>query len=132
MLPERIFHRARHVVTENERTLRAVECLQRGDCDELGALMYASHESLRDDFNVSCAELDEVVKAARRLGREGGVYGCRMTGGGFGGCCIALVQTDRADEVTSAVRERYHTATGIEPTIFATQPADGAGMVMQP
>ncbi|MEO8353746.1 MAG: galactokinase [Chthoniobacteraceae bacterium] len=131
-LPDQIYRRARHVVTENERTLKAVEALRRGDCDELGALMFASHDSLRDDFNVSCDELDEVVKAARELGREGGIYGCRMTGGGFGGCCIALVRTDRADGIAPAVRDRYHAATGIEPAIFATQPADGAAMVMQP
>ena len=89
---ERLFRRARHVTTENERTLAAVDALQRGAWEELGALMYASHASLRDDFEVSCAELDAVVEAARELGVERGVYGCRMTGGGFGGCCVALVQ----------------------------------------
>jgi galactokinase len=120
------------VTTENARTLTAVDALQRGAWEELGALMYASHASLRDDFDVSCAELDAVVEAARALGMERGVFGCRMTGGGFGGCCVALVKTERADEVANEVRARYQAATGIEPTIFATQPGDGPAVLLKP
>ena len=132
LLPERLFRRARHVVTENARTLAAVDALRAGEWRQLGELMYASHASLRDDYDVSCAELDAVVAAARGLGPERGVFGCRMTGGGFGGCCIALVQAARAAEVEAALRAGYRAATGIEPTIFATQPADGPAVLLQP
>lgn len=132
LLPERLFRRARHVVTENVRTLAAVDALRAGEWRQLGELMYASHASLRDDYDVSCAELDAVVAAARGLGPERGVFGCRMTGGGFGGCCIALVQAARAEEVEAALRASYRAATGIEPTIFATQPADGPAVLLQP
>ncbi|MCE9610629.1 MAG: galactokinase [Chthoniobacter sp.] len=132
LLPERIFRRARHVTTENVRTLAAVEALRAGEWRQLGVLMGASHDSLRDDFNVSCAELDAIVAAARELGPERGVFGCRMTGGGFGGCCIALVQAARVREVEDALRASYLAATGIEPVIFATQPADGPAVLLQP
>jgi galactokinase len=131
-LHERLFRRARHVTTENERTLAAVDALQHGAWKELGALMYASHASLRDDFDVSCAELDRVVEIAHARGLEGGVYGCRMTGGGFGGCCVALVQSTRAREVTDEIGIRYRVATGIAPTIFATQPGDGPAVLLKP
>ena len=123
-LPEVLFRRARHITTENERTLMAVDALRRGAWSELGQLMYASHTSLRDDFNVSCRELDIVVDEARAL-EEKGVFGCRMTGGGFGGCCIALVDSHRASEIGEAISSGYRKATGIEPLIFETQPADG-------
>jgi hypothetical protein len=97
-LPEVLFRRARHITTENQRTLMAVDALRRGAWTELGQLMYGSHLSLRDDFNVSCRELDIVVDEARAP--EGkGVFGCRMTGGGFGGCCIALVDSAHATEI---------------------------------
>ena len=132
LLPEQLLRRARHVVTENVRTLAAVDALRAGEWQQLGELMYASHASLRDDYDVSCAELDAVVAAARGLGLERGIFGCRMTGGGFGGCCIALVQAARAAEVEAALRASYRTATGIEPTIFATQPADGPAVLLQP
>lgn len=132
LFPERLFRRARHVVTENARTLAAVDALRAGEWQQLGELMYASHASLRDDYDVSCAELDAVVAAARGLGPERGVFGCRMTGGGFGGCCIALVLAARAAEVEAALRASYHAVTGIEPTIFATQPADGPAVLLQP
>jgi galactokinase len=131
-LPERLFRRARHVTTENDRTLDAVEALRRGAWERLGGMMYASHASLRDDFDVSCSELDAVVSAARGLGLGRGVYGCRMTGGGFGGCCVALVQTGRAREIGETIRTRYREVTGISPTIFVTQPGDGCAILRQP
>jgi len=131
-LPDRLYRRARHVTTENERTLAAVESLQAGRWEELGGLMYGSHASLRDDFEVSCSELDVVVQAARDLGLAHGIYGCRMTGGGFGGCCIALVRTERAGEVAKELRARYARATGLEPTIFSTAPADGTTVLPLP
>jgi len=132
LLPERLFRRARHVTTENRRTLAAVDALRSGDWLKLGALMHASHASLRDDYDVSCAELDAVVDAAGDLGPERGVYGCRMTGGGFGGCCVVLVRATQVAEVKEALRTRYHAATGIEPVVFATQPADGPAVLLQP
>ena len=123
-LPEALFRRARHITTENERTLMAVDALRRGAWSELGQLMYRSHASLRDDFKVSCPELDIVVDEARAL-EEKGVFGCRMTGGGFGGCCIALVDSGHASEIGEAISAGYRKASGILPLIFATQPGDG-------
>lgn len=131
-LAERLFRRARHVTTENARTIAAVDALERGAWAELGTLMYASHESLRDDFEVSCAELDAVVAAARAIGVDGGVYGCRMTGGGFGGCCVALVQAARAKEIAAAIHETYLHQTGINAVIFTTTPSDGPAVLRQP
>ena len=88
--------------------------------------MYASHASLRDDYEVSCQELDLLVELAQSIGPEGGVIGSRMTGGGFGGCTVSLVQTNRVPQVTESLRERYQRKTGIEPTIFASRPSQGA------
>jgi galactokinase len=95
----------------------------------MGALMYASHESLRDDYQVSCEELDLLVDVARQIGAAGGVYGSRMTGAGFGGCTVSLVKTDRIADITAALRQGYHSRTGIQPTMFVSRPADGAGIV---
>lgn len=132
LLPERLFRRARHVTTENERTLAAVHALRCGAWEELGELMYASHASLRDDFDVSCAELDVVVEIARELGKDRGVHGCRMTGGGFGGCCVALIDAERTADLTDAIRDRYRHATGIEPGLLSTEAADGPAILLKP
>jgi galactokinase len=121
--------RARHVITEIERTERAAAAVGRADWDEVGALMYASHESLRNDYEVSCAELDLVVDAARELGPAGGVIGCRMTGGGFGGCTVSLVRTAALADVAGTIARRYAAATAIAPTLFASRPADGAAVL---
>ena len=86
---------------------------------------------LRDDFNVSCRELDIVVDEARAL-EEKGVFGCRMTGGAFDVCCIALVDSARAAEIAAAINAVYRKATGIEPLIFATQPGDGPLVILKP
>lgn len=129
ILPERLFRRARHVTTENERTLSAVYALQKGEWRVLGGLMYASHASLKDDFEVSCRELDQVVEIARGIGPDGGVHGCRMTGGGFGGCCIALVAAERAAAIGEAISAQYRAASGIEPVVFVTTPSDGASLL---
>ena len=91
--------------------------------------MYASHASLRDDYEVSCKELDAVVEIAEDIGFKGGVYGCRMTGGGFGGCCVALVKADAVDAITKKIAADYKTKTGIEATIFASRPAAGATII---
>jgi len=125
-LDEVDFRRARHVITENERTLLAAETLQAGDWSALGELMYASHHSLRDDYEVSCQELDVVVDAAQSIGSQGGVFGCRMTGGGFGGCAVALVKASEVEHVRRHIMQGYEHATRNIATIFATRPASGA------
>jgi galactokinase len=120
------FRRARHVISEIERTARAARAIKRSDWHEVGALMYDSHKSLRDDYEVSCAELDLLVELARSLGSAGGVIGSRMTGGGFGGCTVSLVRAESVEPVTRKLHEGYLADTGIAPAIFATRPAQGA------
>jgi galactokinase len=95
----------------------------------LGELMYASHASLRDDFEVSCPELDMLVEAAREVGDTGGVIGARMTGGGFGGCIVALVRAGREREIADRIGAAYRARTGIDATAFVTKPARGAHIV---
>jgi galactokinase len=118
--------RARHVIGEIERTMAAAECLNRGQWSELGRLMYASHASLRDDYEVSCEELDVLVELAQQHGGDGAVIGSRMTGGGFGGCTVSLVRKAHLDRVASAIAADYQRLTGIAPTMFTTRPAQGA------
>jgi galactokinase len=115
--------RCRHVVTENDRTLRAAAALGQGDCRQLGQLMRQSHESLRDDYEVSCRELDLIVEIASL---QNGVTGARMTGGGFGGCTINIVRGDKVAEFTRAVGEEYRAATQITPDIYVVCADDGA------
>ena len=119
---------ARHVLTENARVLAFENALLSGDLAGAGEAMYASHESLRTDYEVSCPELDLMVDAARRLP---GVYGARMTGGGFGGCTINLVAADSASQVVEQLSAAYLSATGIAPHIFVTRPAAGASEITQ-
>lgn len=121
-----IFRRARHVVSEIARTLEAVQKIRERDWDSVGQLMYLSHESLRVDYEVSCPELDTVVEIARNIGPEGGVYGCRMTGGGFGGCTVALIKTDAEQDIMRKIAAEYRHATGIEASMFVSRPAQGA------
>ena len=123
-LPEVIQMRCRHVLTENSRVLRAAESLKSGDLGQLGRLMESSHASLRDDFEVSCEELDLMVRLAQQ---NEGVYGARMTGGGFGGCTIKLVREDNVEEFQTKVAAAYERATGRAPEIYSTAAADGAG-----
>jgi len=115
--------RVRHVVTENERTIRAAEALRAGDYAEFGRLMYGSHESLRDDYEVSCEELDIMVEAARR---QPGVIGARMVGGGFGGCTVNLVERQYAESFARGVAKAYQEATGIEPETYQFVAVGGA------
>ena len=121
-----VFRRARHVITEIERTPEAAEAIQTGDWLRVGELMYASHASLRDDYEVSCQELDLLVDLVRQLGPDQGVFGGRMTGGGFGGCTVNLVAPTAVSEVMRIVGERYQQQTGISPKLFVTRPARGA------
>jgi galactokinase len=124
-----VYHRARHVIGEIERTKQAAEDIRASDWPAVGKLMYASHASLRDDYEVSCKELDAIVETAERIGINGGVYGCRMTGGGFGGCAVALVKTEAVDLITNRLAAEYQKKTGNEPTIFVTRPAAGASVL---
>jgi len=125
-LGEICFRRARHVVTEIARTQAAATALTHGRWDALGALMAESHASLRDDFEVSCPELDLLVELAAN---ERGVIGTRMTGGGFGGCTVTLVEAARAEAVMTAVRRGYRLETGRDCTPFTTRPAAGARLL---
>lgn len=120
------FMRARHVVGEILRTLEACASLQSGDYRQFGRLMYASHYSLRDDYQVSCEELDELVRIASVTK---GVYGARMTGGGFGGCAIALVDAELADSIAQALAEGFFGKFGRRCPVFATRATAGAGML---
>lgn len=121
--------RARHVVTEIARTIAAAEALTRNDFEALGPLMAASHDSLRDDFEVSCSELDTMVAIARSIGRAGGVIGARMTGGGFGGSTVTLCEAKHARAIASTLAGQYLATTGITPQIFSSRPAKGAHLV---
>jgi len=118
--------RARHVISEIARTAAAADAITFGDWSTVGELMFASHNSLRDDFEVSCEELDVLVKLAADIGAAGGVIGSRMTGGGFGGCTVSLVRADRANDIATAICQKYQERTGIEPTAFVTPPSQGA------
>ncbi len=119
---------ARHVIGEIDRTQQAAQCARTGDWKRLGQLMYASHESLRADYDVSCPELDAIVSAAREIGIGGGVFGCRLTGGGFGGCAVALIRSDLREPIGSRLRQMYTERFGIEPSLFVSRPAAGASI----
>jgi len=121
-LPEVIYRRAHHVITENARTLDAAIALEAGGREALGRLMAGSHNSLRDDYEVSCAELDLMVDLAAKCE---GVFGARMTGGGFGGCTVNLVSTAAVESFRGFVTGEYRTRTGIDPDIYVIRPADG-------
>lgn len=128
-LGEPLNRRARHVVGEISRTIAAASALGRNDFETLGPLMAASHNSLRDDFEVSCHELDTMVEITRKIGRGGGVIGTRMTGGGFGGSTVTLCESKKATEIAATMATAYEQATGITPEIFASRPSLGAHLV---
>jgi galactokinase len=121
--------RARHVTTENARTLAAAEHLEANELDQLGELMYDSHRSLRDDFEVSSPELDTLVDIARDIGEPGGVLGARMTGGGFGGCTVTLVRTECVNAVAHVMHREFERRTGRVPEVFVSRPANGAHLL---
>jgi len=125
-LSEVVYRRCRHVITENARVLGAAQALELGDLETFGRLMNESHRSLRDDYEVSCKELDLMVELAHECD---GVYGARMTGGGFGGCTVNLVNAENVDEFERTVAEGYTEATGLRPEIYICSTADGAGEV---
>ena len=122
-LPEVVYRRCRHVISENERVFMAANALERVDLDEFGELMAESHRSLRDDYEVSSSELDTMVELAQTIE---GVYGARMTGGGFGGCTVNLVVADHTEEFRARVAEGYERATKITPEIYVCNASNGA------
>jgi galactokinase len=124
-----VCQRARHVIGEISRTTDAVAAMEAGDWPTVGRLMGESHASLRDDFEVSCSELDEVVEIAGSIGSEGGVIGCRMTGGGFGGCAVALVESANVKDIAASIAVTYKERTGIEPALFVSRPAPGTQVI---
>lgn len=128
-MDETTFRRSRHVVGEIARTIGAVSALREGDFEEVGRLMYESHNSLRDDFEVSCEELDHLVAEASRIGSAGGVIGARMTGGGFGGSTVTLCEAGRATEIAAELVKSYENEFGFAPEIFASRPGDGARLI---
>lgn len=124
-LDPQVAKRVRHVLTENARTLEAADALSRGDLKRMGELMAESHASMRDDFEITVPPIDtlvEIVKA--EIGERGGV---RMTGGGFGGCVVALMPFDLVDQVKAAVAEQYEAKTGIKETFYVCTASEGAG-----
>ena len=122
-LDELLLRRARHVVTENQRVLEAVEVLEAGDLERFGELMNASHESLREDYEVSSKELDVLVELAWK---QPGTLGARMTGAGFGGCTVNLVRADAAAAFAEAVPRGYQDALGLRAEIYVCRASAGA------
>ena len=125
-LPEAVYRRCRHVISENTRVLQAKTALENRDLSEFGQLMNESHRSLRDDYEVSCAELDLMVELAREAD---GVYGARMTGGGFGGCTINLVKAESCTDFTDSVAREYESSTGVTPEVYVCRAAPGVSEV---
>jgi galactokinase len=125
-LTDKEFDRAHHIITENARTLKFLDSMRANDFATAGQLLYETHASLRDDFEVSCEELDVLVEIAKGIGLEGGVFGSRMTGGGFGGCTVSLVAVDAVDRVTKKLEAAYaDSAEGRQATVLKTKPAQG-------
>jgi len=121
-LPETIRRRCNHVITENARTIAAVEALECGALVQFGKLMYASHESLRLDYEVSCRELDLLIEIASRCD---GVFGARMTGGGFGGCTVNLVASDFIEKLITTISREYEEKTGVRPDCYVCRASAG-------
>jgi galactokinase len=126
VLSDVVYRRAKHVITENDRCVRFRDSLAAGDLEQIGALMKASHVSLRDDYEVSCPELDRMAEAA--WGAPGCI-GARMTGAGFGGACVALVREEDVDAFVKATLAAYDAATGLGGEAIACSVVDGAHVV---
>jgi galactokinase len=125
-MPDLIYRRCHHIVSENERVLRTVKALQDGDLATVGRSMAESHRSMKNDYEISCRELDIMVDLANR---RTGLIGCRMTGGGFGGCTINLVRSASVDKFKAGIYSAYHEATGIAPDIYVSTAGAGASEV---
>jgi len=121
-LDKLLYHRARHIVSENQRVLQAVDALSTGDAKNFGILMNASHISMRDDFEISRKEMDQMVEIAQG---QPGCYGARMTGGGFGGCAVALVKNEKVDSFHKNVVNLYREKTRLDPRVYISYASDG-------
>ena len=128
-LDEVLLRRARHVVTENQRVLAAMEALKTANWSTLGQLLFESHQSLRDDYQVSCEELDVLVELAQA---QDDVFGARMTGGGFGGCVVALVNREALSSVATSICQGYAQRVGLSPRCYRVNPASGADVCAVP
>lgn len=126
-LPEVIYRRCRHVISENTRVLQAAAALERGSVAEFGRLMDESHRSLQRDYEVSCNELNLMVNLANVLP---GNFGARMTGGGFGGCTVNLVSEERVEEFKTRIAHDYENTTGITPEIYVCETTDGVNEIV--
>jgi galactokinase len=120
------YRRARHVITENDRTTAMATALTQRAWTLCGQLMGASHQSMKEDFEITCPEIDCLVEITQSVE---GVIGSRMTGGGFGGCTVSLIETDRTAKILEEITFQYRTHTGIVPSAFVTQPAQGARVI---
>jgi galactokinase len=129
-LSESNYRKARHVVSEITRTVEAAALIRSQQWQAVGELMYLSHESMRDDFEISCPEIDQLVEISKNLGLARGMYGARMTGGGFGGCIIGLVESERSEAINQSILTEHKKLTGLNAVSFITRPADGA-LLMQ-
>lgn len=127
-LSEIAARRARHIVTENARVLEAVEVMKAGNVKRLGELFNASHISLRDDFEVTNEALNQIVECAQE---QSGCYGARMTGAGFGGCAVALVQEEKAEEFTHAVSAAYRQKSGLDASVYVCKASEGASIIKE-
>ncbi len=125
-LSEIVMKRARHIITENARVLEAVKVMKAGNVKRLGELFNASHISLRDDFEVTNKALDQIVECAQE---QPDCYGARMTGAGFGGCAVALVQEEKAREFTNAVSAAYKQRSGLDASVYVCKASEGASLV---
>ena len=125
-MPPNVFRRCRHIITENRRVQLAASALERGDLPAFGTLMGEAHRSFRDDFEASCSELDILVEIASQLP---GCYGARMTGGGFGGCTVNLVEESKADQFREQIHARYRATTGIDADIYLCRASAGASRI---
>lgn len=118
-----LLSRTRHVVSENKRTTETADALEKGDWNSVGQLMNKSHSSMKDDYEVSCDEIDILVNLAQKFD---GVYGSRLTGGGFGGCTVTLVKKESSQGLMDYLTEKYKKVTGKDCVCFQTSPGDGA------
>jgi len=125
-MPPNVYRRCRHIITENKRVQLAASALERGDLPAFGVLMAEAHRSIRDDFEVSCSELDTLVAIASGIP---GCYGARMTGGGFGGCTISLIEASAVDKASQILTDGYRIGMGRDVDIYVCAPSDGARLI---
>jgi len=123
------FLRGRHVITDSARVGLGVACLRAGDSAGFGRLMTEAHASFRDDFEASCEECDLLVRLALAMD---GCLGSRLTGGGFGGCTVSLLEAEAAEGFAAAMKREYKAATGVVAQVFVCEIADGAGQITLP